>query len=90
MPFVEDKSQYHKYRIIGDISKLQEYVESCEDTSLKKEIEGAIDYYYNGDYSEAISYKGDIASIDGWGSGGGLQYEFPIRIEWLEKLEEAF
>ena len=86
LPFIEDRSQYHKYQVTGDISKLQDYVESCSDADLKSKIVGAIDYYYNGNYSEAIPYRGYIAGIDGWGSGGGLQEEFPIKIAWLEKL----
>ncbi len=45
-----------------------------------------IDYYYNGDLNKAIVYVGEIAKVDGWGIGGGIQYEFPIKIEYLEKL----
>ena len=86
LPFIEDKSQYHSYQVIGDISKLQDYVENCQDADLRSMIEGAIDYYYNGNYSEVIPYRGYIAGIEGWGSGGGLQEEFPIKIAWLEKL----
>ena len=86
LPFVEDKSQYHKYEVIGDISKLKEYAINCKDSNLRAEIEGAINYYYNGDYNEAVPYKGYIAGINGWGSGGGLQYEFPIKIELLVRL----
>ncbi len=86
LPFIEDRSQYHRYQVTGDFSKLHDYVESCPDADLKSRIVGAIDYYYNGDYSEVIPYRGFIAGIDGWGSGGGLQEEFPIRIAWLERL----
>ena len=86
LPFIEDSTQYHKYEVTGDISKLQEYVSNCKDANLKAEIEGYIDYYFNGDYSKIVTYKGTIASVDGWGNGGGIQYELPIKIEYLEKL----
>jgi hypothetical protein len=76
----------HKYEVVGDISKLQEYVVNCDDVDVITEIEGAINYYFNCDYSKAVVYKGIIAGIKGWGSGGGLQYEFPLKIELLEKL----
>ncbi len=61
-------------------------MENCEDANLKTEVDGAIDYYCNGNYDEAIPYQGEVAAVDGWGAGGGLQYEFPIKIEWLIKL----
>ena len=86
LPYLEDVMQNHQYEVTGDISKLEEYVANCPDATLKSQIESDIDYYYNGDYSKVITYKGDIASIDGWGTGGGVQYEFPIKVEYLEKL----
>ncbi|MCY1714745.1 hypothetical protein [Caproiciproducens galactitolivorans] len=29
---------------------------------------------------------GEIAKVDGWGIGGGTQYEFPVKVEYLERL----
>ena len=86
LPYVEDESNYHQYEVKGDFSKLEEYVKNCKDTKLKTAIENDIEYYYNGDYSKAVVYKGKIAEVDGWGTGGGIQYEFPIRIEYLVEL----
>lgn len=69
--------------VIGDFSRLEEYVSKCEDIKLK--IEAQIERYYNGDYSKVVSHKGGIAG--GFEStGGGIQYEFSLPVEWLEGL----
>lgn len=86
LPFIEDPSQYHKYEVIGDLSKLKDYVNNCKDMTLKNRILDDINYYYNGDFSKVVNFKGQIAKIDGWGVGGGIQYELPITVQDLEKL----
>lgn len=58
----------------------------CSDIKLKTQIDAAVIKYYDGDYSNLISYKGEIAGIDGWGIGGGIQYEFSLTVDQLERL----
>lgn len=86
LPYIEDASNYHQYEVTGDFSKLEEYIKNCSDIDLKNEILDDIDYYYNGDFSKVVVNVGEIAKVDGWGIGGGIQYEFPIKVEYLEKL----
>ena len=45
-----------------------------------------IHLYFSGDYNKVIAYKGEIAGIKGWGTGGGIKYELPITVDLLEKL----
>ncbi|MDO7485878.1 glycohydrolase toxin TNT-related protein [Peribacillus frigoritolerans] len=85
LPYVEDATKYHQYKVIGDFSRLKEYVMNCTDRELKMKVEAQIERYYNGDYSKVITQKGGIA--EGFGSpGGGIQYELPLPVEWLEGL----
>jgi len=86
LPYIEDISNYHQYKVTGDFSKLDEYIENCSDITLKNKIVEDIEYYYNGDLSKVVVNVGEIAKVEGWGIGGGIQYEFPIKIEDLEKL----
>lgn len=86
LPYVEDLSNYHKYEVVVDFNKLEDYVKNCSDIKLKTQIDAAVTKYYDGDYSKLVSYKGEIAGIKGWGTEGGIQYEFPITVDQLEKL----
>ncbi len=87
LPYVEDLSNYHQYEVVGDFSKLEEYINNCSDIKLKTQIDAAVTKYYDGDYSKLISYKGEIAEIKGWGTGGGIQYEFSLTVDQLEGLK---
>ena len=87
MPYVEDLSNYHQYEVVGDFAKIKEYVDNCTDLKVKAQIEAAVKKYYKGDYSRLISYKGEAAFVEGWGTGGAIQYEFSLTVEQLEKLE---
>lgn len=80
------QSNYHKYEVIGDFSKIKEYVNNCTDVRLKAEIEKTVNAYYAGDYSKLLSYKGKAAAVDDWGTGGSIQYEFSLTVEQLERL----
>lgn len=85
LPYVEEAAQYHQYEITGDFSKIDEYIKNCSYTKLKMQIDAYVNKYYSGDYSKLIAYKGKIA--EGFGtSGGGIQYEMQMNVEWLEKL----
>ncbi len=86
LPYIEDSSSYHKYQVVGDLTKIKVYVANCTDTKMKAQIDAYVTKYYNGDYSKLNTYYGKIAKIEGWGSGGGFQYEFPMKIEWLIQL----
>lgn len=86
LPYIENPSSYHMYKVEGDLKKIQEYISNCTDMKLKAKIESYTKKYYNGDYSRLITYEGKIKDIKGWGLGGGVQYEFPLPIELLEKL----
>lgn len=86
LPYVEDLLNYHQYEVVGDFSKIKEYVDRCVDIKLKTEIEVTVKKYYKGDYSRLISYKGHAAAVEGWGKGGAIQYEFSLTVEQLERL----
>ncbi len=87
LSYVEDLSNYHQYEVIGDFSKIQEYVNNCTDIKLKTQIDATVNKYYNGDYSKLVSYRGEIAKVDGWGTGGVIQYEFSLTVDQLERLD---
>lgn len=85
LPYVENLSNYHKYKVIGDFSKIEEYVKNCPDAKLKAQVEAIVKKYYKGDYSRLASYKGEAAAVEGWGKGGAIQYELSSTVE-LERL----
>jgi hypothetical protein len=86
LPYVEDLSNYHRYKVAGDFTRIEEYISSCSDAKLKAQIEAMVTKYYDGDYSKLVSYEGEIAKVDGWGTGGAVQNEYPLTIDKLEKL----
>lgn len=86
LPYVENLSNYHKYEVIGDFSKIEEYVKNCPDAKLKVKIDATVTAYYDGDYSKLVSYKGEAATVEGWGKGGAIQYEISLTVEQLEGL----
>ncbi|TRW21076.1 DUF4237 domain-containing protein, partial [Criibacterium bergeronii] len=86
LPYIEDLSSYHQYKVIGDFSKIDDYINNCPDTQLKAKIDAMVTKYYDGDYSKLNVYKGTVAKVEGWGSGGAIQDEFPIAVEQLIKI----
>ena len=86
LPYVENLSNYHKYEVIGDFSKIEEYVKNCPDAKLKVKIDATVTAYYDGDYSKLVSYKDEAATVEGWRKGGAKQYEFSLTVEQLEGL----
>ena len=86
LPYVENLSNYHKYKVIGDFSKIEEYVKNCPDAKLKAQVEAIVKKYYKGDYSRLATYKGEAAAVEGWGKGGAIQYELSLTVEQLERL----
>ena len=86
LPYVEEFTSYHQYEVVGDFSKIEEYVNNCMDTKLKDQINATVKKYYKGDYSRLVSYKGEAAAVEGWGSGGATPYEFSLSVEQLERI----
>ena len=84
-PYVEDASMYNQYEVVGDFSKLYENVSGGYNSELKTKILAYVNRYYNGDFSKIVVYKGRIAKAFG-STGGGVQYELPMPIEWLEQI----
>jgi len=86
LPYLEDPAQYHQYEVIGDFSKLEEYVQNCTDKKLVQQINAYVRKNWKGNYAKITSYYGNIASVNGWGTGGGIQYQLPFSIDWLVSL----
>lgn len=86
LPYIEDMGQYHRYEVVGDFTKLEQYVQQCKNGKLKDAILKHISRWHNGDFQKIRWYRGKIAGIEGWGPGGGIQYQFPLPVDWLEKL----
>ena len=42
LPYVENLSNYHKYKVIGDFSKIEEYVKNCPDAKLRQLLRNTI------------------------------------------------
>ncbi|SHO48101.1 glycohydrolase toxin TNT-related protein [Anaerocolumna xylanovorans] len=85
LPYVEDDSKYHQYEFTDDLSKLKEYITTCKDEELVKEIDSYMEYKNIKSYDELKSYQGKIAG--GFGSdGGGIQYQLPLPVNILEEL----
>ena len=81
LPFVEDASKYHQYKVTGEYEDIQSYIDNCTDLDLKADIEAYIQLY---DVKLDV-YKGRIAG--GFGvPGGGIQYQFPLPVDMLEDL----
>jgi len=86
LPYIENLANYHRYEVIGDFTKIKEYIFNCPDLKVKAQADAYITKYYDGDYNGLIAYYGKVAKIDGWGTGGANQYELPLEIELLVKL----
>lgn len=69
-----------------DFTKIKDYVDKCTDAKLKTTIQTTVKKYYKGDYSRLVSYKGNVAAVDGWGKGGGIQYGFALSVDQLKQL----
>lgn len=87
LPYVEDVRQYHQYEVIGDFGNIQDYIDKLTDKTTKLKIEAYIKKFYNGDISKLNVYKGDIAPVKEWNSiNCGIQYEFPLPVDYLVEL----
>lgn len=87
LPYVEDVRQYHQYEVIGDFGNIQNYIDNLTDKTTKLKIEAYIKKYYNCDISKLNVYKGDIAPVKEWNSiNCGIQYEFPLPVDFLVEL----
>ncbi|MFD9627528.1 T7SS effector LXG polymorphic toxin [Peribacillus muralis] len=84
LPYLEDTSKYHQYKITGDFSKMESYINNCPNKGLKAAVEGYMKKY-SLKFDDLVIQKGDIAP--GFGSiGGGIQYQLPLPAKLLEDL----
>lgn len=84
LPFVEDPSKYHQYKVTGDFNNIESYVNQTPDAVLREKVTTLMDAY-DLTYDDLKIQKGDIAP--GFGStGGGIQYEMPLPVDLLEGL----
>ncbi|WP_419887688.1 glycohydrolase toxin TNT-related protein [Neobacillus niacini] len=84
LPYVEDPSKYHQYKITGDFNDIESYVNQTPDPVLREKVTTLMDAY-DLTYDDLKIQKGDIAP--GFGStGGGIQYEMPLPVDLLEGL----
>ncbi|WP_077927690.1 TNT domain-containing protein [Wohlfahrtiimonas populi] len=86
LPYVEDANMYHQYEVIGDFSKLEEYVMNTTNANLRDDILNIVLDYNDGDFSKLTAKKGIAAEAFGKGNGGATQYELPLSIENLLDL----
>lgn len=85
LPYVEDDSSYHIYQVTGDISQLENYVNSCTDETVVSIVRDSAAKYYEGDISKMVVWKGTTAAAFGC-AGGAMQYEFPLSMDVLCSL----
>ena len=87
LPYVEDSRQYYQYEVIGDFSNIEYYVNNCKNFNIKTKIEAYVKQTYKGDWNKLKVYKGKIAEGKEWGASNcGIQYEFPLNIEFLLEI----
>ena len=61
-------------------------MQNCTDKKLVQQINAYVRKNWKGNYAKITSYYGNIASVNGWGTGGGIQYQLPFSIDWLVSL----
>ncbi|WP_077319022.1 TNT domain-containing protein [Virgibacillus proomii] len=84
LPYVEDSSKYHQYKVVGDFNKISNYIDDAS-PELKKAVEGYMKKY-NLKMDDLTTQAGKIAP--GFGSKGyGVQYELPMPVSLLEDLK---
>ena len=84
LPYMENPSQYHRYKVTGDLSNIEQYFIKSTDANLKQMI-SAYMKKFRLSFSDLETYRGEIAS--GFGEiGGGEQYELPLPVNMLEGL----
>ena len=84
LPYMENPSQYHRYKVTGDLSNIEQYFIQSTDANLKQMI-SAYMKKFRLSFSDLETYRGRIAS--GFGEiGGGEQYELPLPVNMLEGL----
>lgn len=84
LPYVEDVTKYHQYKITSDFKDLKTYVQQFPDANVKLKVEAYMKKYKLS-YDDLKIQKGYIA--EGFGSsGGGIQFELPLPVNMLEDL----
>ncbi|MGT2866988.1 glycohydrolase toxin TNT-related protein [Streptococcus fryi] len=85
LPYLEDASKYHQYEVIGDFSKIQDYVDNLSDIALREKLYDDVAVYYGGDWNKVVAQSGDIAASFG-ATGGGIQWQMPFTVDELQRL----
>ncbi|WP_339362091.1 TNT domain-containing protein [Vallitalea maricola] len=88
LPYIEDSSKYHQYKVEGDFNNIKKYYDECTDQRLKTKIDAYMKKYKL-TFDKLKVQKGNIAR--GFGStGGGIQYELPLPVDMLIELKILF
>lgn len=83
LPYVEDPAHYHQYKFDGDMNDIQSYVDKAPQQVADK-VRAYMEKW-DLTWSDLQIQRGTIA--EGFGSkGGGIQYEFPMPIQYLLDL----
>jgi hypothetical protein len=84
LPYIEDPSKYHQYKVKDGFIDFKTSIETCTDPKTKIKIDAYMKKYRI-TYDDLNVQAGEIAS--GFGSaGGGIQYELPLPVNMLEDL----
>lgn len=85
LPYIEDSSKYHQYKVEGDFNNIKKYYDECTNETLKIKIDAYMKKYKL-TFDKLKIKKGVIAK--GFGStGGGIQYELPLPVDMLIDLK---
>jgi len=85
LPYIEDISKYHQYKVVGDFSKIKKHFNKCTDKVLKAKVKAYMTKYKL-TFDKLEVQKGKIAK--GFDTaGGGIQYELPLPVDMLIGLD---
>lgn len=84
LPYLEDPSQYHRYRVIGDFADVERYYNAASD-AVRADVDRIMRRFDSSFEDLGRASQGDIAA--GFGArGGGRQVEMPMTVELLKRL----
>lgn len=84
LPYLEDPSQYRRYRVIGDFSDIEHYYDAAPD-AVRADVDRIMRRSNSSFEDLGRAWEGEIAP--GFGArGGGRQVEMPMTVELLRRL----
>lgn len=84
LPYLEDPSQYRRYRVIGDFSDIEHYYDAAPD-AVRADVDRIMRRFNSSFEDLGRAWEGEIAP--GFGArGGGRQVEMPMTVELLRRL----